>query len=197
MKAAKVFKITSAPSASASSASAPKANAPRVSAPSPFGAPNATSAAVKAAPKKRARKPKNRKNTEVAKKASARGDDEYESESENDQPDDDDDNASVSGSEGSLSEMILQTAKSAKKSKLKAKAEEKYRLAVKELVYDSFMLSHQETEPQQGASQDSRLAALSAVHQREEELVANLQSSSNCLAGNTRDAYRIIFVDYK
>ncbi|KAF9315268.1 hypothetical protein BG006_003780 [Podila minutissima] len=74
---------------------------------------------------------------------------------------------------------------------------EKYRLAAKELVYDTFMLSHQETEPQQGASQDSRLAALNAVCQREEELVANLQSSSNCLADNTRDAYRIIFEDYK
>ncbi|KAF9128073.1 hypothetical protein BG015_004404, partial [Linnemannia schmuckeri] len=74
---------------------------------------------------------------------------------------------------------------------------EKYRLAAKELAYDTFMLSHQETEPQQGESQDSRLAELNAVRQREEDLVANLQSSSNCLADNTRDVYRIIFVDYK
>lgn len=64
-------------------------------------------------------------------------------------------------------------------------------------MYDTFMLLHQETEPQHGASQDSRLEALNAVRQREEELVANLQSSSNCLADNTRDAYRIIFEDYK
>ncbi|KAG0196056.1 hypothetical protein BGX33_002182, partial [Mortierella sp. NVP41] len=195
VEAARSFKFTSASSNPRSSAH--KANAPRVSAPSPSGALSAASAVVKAVPKKRARKPKIRRNTEVAKMVSAQGDDEYESESENDQPDDDDDNASVSGSEGSVSEMILQTAKAAKKNKLKAKAEEKYRLAAKELVYDTFMLLHQETEPQQGASQDSHLAALNAVRQREEELVANLQSSSNCLADNTRDAYRIIFEDYK
>ncbi|KAF8947094.1 hypothetical protein BGZ52_008229, partial [Haplosporangium bisporale] len=77
------------------------------------------------------------------------------------------------------------------------KNKEKYCLAAKELVYDMFMLSHQELEPQQGALQDSHLAALNVIHQREEELVANLQSSSNCLADNTRDAYRIIFKDYK
>ncbi|KAI9237290.1 MAG: hypothetical protein BYD32DRAFT_461698 [Podila humilis] len=176
------------------------ANAPRVSAPSPSSALNAVSAASKAVPKKCMHKPKNCKNKEVAKKASSQADDEYESKSKNDQPDNEDDNASVSGSEESVSEMILQTAKAAKaakKNKLKAKAEEKYCLAAKELVYDMFMLSHQELEPQQGALQDSHLAALNVIHQREEELVANLQSSSNCLADNTRDAYRIIFKDYK
>lgn len=61
---------------------------------------------------------------------------------------------------------------------------EKYLLAAKELVYDTFML---------GVSQ----APLNALHRVEGEAVANLQSSSSYLADNTREAYRIVFSDYK
>ncbi|KAK5828998.1 hypothetical protein F5H01DRAFT_12720 [Linnemannia elongata] len=80
--------------------------------------------------------------------------------------------------------MIIQSKKAAKGRKNKAILKEKYLLAAKELVYDTFML---------GVSQ----APLNVIHRVEEEAVANLQSSSSCLADNTRDAYRIVFSDYK
>lgn len=74
---------------------------------------------------------------------------------------------------------------------------EQYRQLSRELVYDTFMLSRQESQPQQNVPQDPHQAALDALRQRERELVANLQHGSSTLASNTRGAYRIILSDYK
>ena len=59
------------------------------------------------------------------------------------------------------------------------------------------MLPRQESQPEQNVSQDPHQAALDALHKRERELVANLQHGSPILADNTRNAYRVILLDYK
>ncbi|KAG0248630.1 hypothetical protein BGZ95_007924, partial [Linnemannia exigua] len=54
-----------------------------------------------------------------------------------------------------------------------------------------------ESEPEQNISQNPRQAALDALRKRERELIANLQHGSPTLADNTRNAYRIILLDFK
>ncbi|KAF9131193.1 hypothetical protein BG015_003906, partial [Linnemannia schmuckeri] len=73
----------------------------------------------------------------------------------------------------------------------------RYRQVSRQLVYDIFMLPRQESQPEQNVSQDPHQAALDALHKRERELVANLQHGSPILADNTRNAYRVILLDYK